>query len=520
MNMKQPTSGHDSEEYSVKSRFNRKGHRYPKSSQWTPEEDELLGQLYQKFGSRKWKWIATEINKHFWDSKEIRKGKQCRERWINHLDPDVNKGPFTVEEDILMIEIQLEAGNRWAYISTFLKGRTENQVKNRFKTLIKKYVLSKFGKSHYDSYMKEISKRDEHEYPWKNDQIVNALLESKRQERDNSAGQNSASKNVPMSEESKTPANVNINEVNAAGALSAFQKVNSNFMMYSRNASTVNAMNSQPVYLNHSLDYLQDGNNLNNESINLNNSMNSMNSGMGQQNLSMGNMSFTGGQNIARQNMTKSNEGSKEKKPPAKTSEVVKSTVPRASIDLMAEGSNEKMRRKDTGSIQGADTSQMEMNSFSENKNVSNDDANMDAASNSNNMNLNMAGYNTQNMQMNPEMINIVEVKQMAVRKFIDSDNEENMYILPDGTMVIECIKTGWTKIVSHSNELTIPLKYSMGCGEPHQGRVDYQNMQAQPNSNVNLNFDDLKNWLNMMNYQNPAFPGMSSQQMNFMDKR
>eukprot|EP00344_Euplotes_crassus_P010024 CAMPEP_0197004864 /NCGR_PEP_ID=MMETSP1380-20130617/26131_1 /TAXON_ID=5936 /ORGANISM="Euplotes crassus, Strain CT5" /LENGTH=575 /DNA_ID=CAMNT_0042423801 /DNA_START=20 /DNA_END=1747 /DNA_ORIENTATION=- len=440
-----------SEEYGSRSRMSRKGHRYPKSSQWSTEEDTLLGKLYQEFGSRKWKRIATEINKHFWGSNEVRKGKQCRERWINHLDPEVNKGPFTVEEDILMIEIQLETGNRWAYISTFLKGRTENQVKNRFKTLIKKYVLSTYGKSYYENYLKEIANRDEHEYQWKNDPIVNSLLEAKRQERDNSAGQSSASKNVQMNEETKAPPTININDLNAAGALSAFQKVGSNFLNYSRNASSMNAMNSQPVFNNNSLDYLQEGKNLINESIYLNNSlrsMNSVNSGMDQQNNSMGNMSFNNGQSFGRQNLTKSNEGSKEKtKGINRTPDVVKSTIPRASIDLMGDNSNEKKMRQDTSNIQNTENAQMEVSPLGGNntntKNQANENAKMDSVSNSSNMNLNMTGFNSQNVQMNPEMMSIYQVKQMAVRKFIDSENEENMYILHDGTIFIECIKTG-----------------------------------------------------------------------------
>jgi hypothetical protein len=40
-------------------------------------------------------------------------GKQCRERWFNHLDPAVRKGDWTVEEDRLIWEKQQEIGNKW-----------------------------------------------------------------------------------------------------------------------------------------------------------------------------------------------------------------------------------------------------------------------------------------------------------------------------------------------------------------------------------------------------------------------
>lgn len=71
------------------------------------------------------------------------------------MNPHINKGPFSLLEDVLMIEKQIEHGNRWAYISTFLKGRTENQVKNRFKHMQKKYVESAYGKEYYKEYAKE-----------------------------------------------------------------------------------------------------------------------------------------------------------------------------------------------------------------------------------------------------------------------------------------------------------------------------------------------------------------------------
>ena len=61
--------------------------------------------------------------------------KQCRERWFNHLDPNVNKGPWTPEEDQIIWEAQLKMGNRWSSIARMLKGRTENAVKIRWKSL-------------------------------------------------------------------------------------------------------------------------------------------------------------------------------------------------------------------------------------------------------------------------------------------------------------------------------------------------------------------------------------------------
>jgi len=58
---------------------------------WTQEEDEILVQVINDKGPKKWKEIAIELNKRLGNLKVFRQGKQCRERWINHLDPTINR---------------------------------------------------------------------------------------------------------------------------------------------------------------------------------------------------------------------------------------------------------------------------------------------------------------------------------------------------------------------------------------------------------------------------------------------
>lgn len=62
-----------------------------------------------------------------------RSGKQCRERWLNHLDTRVRKSAWTGGEDVVLCEAQGRLGNKWSEISKLLPGRAENAVKNRYR---------------------------------------------------------------------------------------------------------------------------------------------------------------------------------------------------------------------------------------------------------------------------------------------------------------------------------------------------------------------------------------------------
>lgn len=99
---------------------------------WTQEEDDLLRALTEHHGVGLWATIAQHI--------PTRTGKQVRERWLNHLSPGVVKRPWSEEEDRVIIETHLRYGNAWSRIAKMLHGRSDNSVKNRFYTSLRRRI--------------------------------------------------------------------------------------------------------------------------------------------------------------------------------------------------------------------------------------------------------------------------------------------------------------------------------------------------------------------------------------------
>lgn len=100
---------------------------------WNSEEDKILKELVAEHGEKSWAIIAQKITAMKIGEERI--GKQCRERYYNHValnsqDAKDNKD-WSDKEDSILHELIAKLGTSWKKIAQSLPGRSETAVKNR-----------------------------------------------------------------------------------------------------------------------------------------------------------------------------------------------------------------------------------------------------------------------------------------------------------------------------------------------------------------------------------------------------
>jgi len=114
---------------------------------WSFEEDNTLKFLIEDFQSNtseviNWKKIEEKMKILYLEGKvpNLRNGKQCRERWINHLETEVNKRTWSPQEEEILFAKAKEHGNRWSEIAKHLNKRTDNCIKNHYYSSLRKNI--------------------------------------------------------------------------------------------------------------------------------------------------------------------------------------------------------------------------------------------------------------------------------------------------------------------------------------------------------------------------------------------
>ncbi|KAK4426199.1 Myb-related protein [Sesamum alatum] len=125
-----------------------------KKGPWTPEEDIVLVSYVQEHGPGNWRAVPANTGLK-------RCSKSCRLRWTNYLRPGIKRGTFTDHEEKMIIQLQALLGNKWAAIASYLPERTDNDIKNYWNTHLKK-KLKKLqngsGISSFDGFPHSISR--------------------------------------------------------------------------------------------------------------------------------------------------------------------------------------------------------------------------------------------------------------------------------------------------------------------------------------------------------------------------
>lgn len=115
----------------------------------TRKVDNSLCRKYAE-SRNKWNSISKELYIENKDLDKIyRHPKQCREHYNSFLDPEIKKGPWTLQEDMTLLAhiVENSGEKKWCKLVKILEGRTENAIKNRFQLIFTKLKKKKENKS-------------------------------------------------------------------------------------------------------------------------------------------------------------------------------------------------------------------------------------------------------------------------------------------------------------------------------------------------------------------------------------
>ena len=84
-------------------------------------EDCRLKQLVKIYGENEWAKVAQMM--------ENRNARQCRDRYKYFLSPNVNRNPWTIEEEMKLDILVQMYGKKWSKLASYFPKRTDINLK-------------------------------------------------------------------------------------------------------------------------------------------------------------------------------------------------------------------------------------------------------------------------------------------------------------------------------------------------------------------------------------------------------
>lgn len=128
------------------------GKNSPPQGRWSEEEDQLLLSLVKKYGVQNWAQITKEI--------PGRSEEQIHKRWHDCLDPNIKKGEWTEEEDLMILVSCHLIGNNWSLMARHLiTGRTSQGISIRWGKTLKRKGTSLENFPNHKKFLEKIQKK-------------------------------------------------------------------------------------------------------------------------------------------------------------------------------------------------------------------------------------------------------------------------------------------------------------------------------------------------------------------------
>lgn len=118
-------------------------------SKFTVEEDKRLRSIVARVGEGRWEEIAKMM--------PGRNQRQCHDRWMYYLSPNVNNAPWSEEEEHLLVHLVNNLGPHWVKIASMFDRRTDTQIKNKWNVLKRRIEQSKFNQVYNEKKSEPVS---------------------------------------------------------------------------------------------------------------------------------------------------------------------------------------------------------------------------------------------------------------------------------------------------------------------------------------------------------------------------